>query len=127
MLKSFLVMLQARDVHLYKIETPAHVFSSEFAKFFRTPILYNIGLLCVKISQYSRLNSCEGLLLVLLRLLSLTLFSKLQIYWCFAGLTVSQHITKADHDNEGRSWYSDSCKGKLWNLVWLTSVKRCTR
>ena len=41
-LKSFLVKLQARDLYLYKIETLVQVFSSEFAKFFRAPILYDI-------------------------------------------------------------------------------------
>ena len=41
-LKSFLVKLQAREQHLYEIETPAQVFSSEFERVFRKPILYNI-------------------------------------------------------------------------------------
>ena len=37
-LNSFLVKLQAGDLYLYKIETAAQVFSSEFARFFRTSI-----------------------------------------------------------------------------------------
>ena len=63
-LKSLLVKLQARDLHRYKTETPAQTFSSEFARLSRTPILYGLK----------------------------TLYSRLQIYWYFTGLTVSQYL-----------------------------------
>ena len=55
-------------------ETPAQVFSVNFARSFRTPILYNI---------------CERLLLVLVRV---ALFGVLQFYRCFASLCVSQYL-----------------------------------
>ena len=40
----FLVKLQVRDIHLYKKETPAQVFSGKSARSFRSTIFYNIWL-----------------------------------------------------------------------------------
>ena len=48
MMKSFLVKLQARNLHLFKTETPAQVFPSEFARFSRISILNNIIICYIK-------------------------------------------------------------------------------
>ena len=64
-LKSLLVKLQARDLHRYKTETPAQAFSSEFARFFRTPILYGLKTLYSRLQIYWYWIDCKSVFKIL--------------------------------------------------------------
>ena len=88
-LKSFLVKLLARD-----LLTPAQ-FSSEFARFFRTPILYNIWLSYVIQNRCSKKSPnihgkihVKGCIWYYWEYTFLHQAAK----WYFAGLTVSQYL-----------------------------------
>ena len=112
---------------LLKRDSSTGVFSVNFARFFRTHILYNMWTTASRISENRPCLASWEFIFVLhhyfasvFKLLRCS-FQLILHWWAPIQRTkvdnAMQMITEG-----GISWYLDTCKGKHWNLVSLTNL-----